>query len=123
MPGITVKIRNKNLIGSLETYPNLINVMEESIRQKMKKMSGVDLVDFDWDKPWRSTAESDIEFDVAYTVVRDDGLMPRVSGEPEWTKNAADEMREMLENNHLIGYKVAVWFQPQRNAGYSETAN
>lgn len=120
MPGITVRVRNEKLQAQLNKHPDLVEHMENMIRRIMKKMSGVGVIDFDYIEPRRSTAEADIEFDVQYSV-RDGGLMPPVTGDPQWTKNAADEMREMLERFFHLNYIVAVWFRPQVNAGYSQT--
>lgn len=119
MPGITVKVRNKELMKELDDHPDFYDRIEQGIRDVMKKMSGVDVIDFDYIQPRRSTAKADIEFDVEYSV-RDGGLMPPVTSNPEWTKNAADEMRELIEC-HFLGYIIAVWFKPQVDAGYSES--
>ncbi|KKT86468.1 MAG: hypothetical protein UW85_C0001G0016 [Parcubacteria group bacterium GW2011_GWA1_Parcubacteria_45_10] len=111
MPGITVKVRNKDLMKELDGRHLMIGRMEHAIILTMKKMSGVDAVDFDWVEPSHSSAEADIEFVVQYSV-SPGGLMPPVTGDPEWVQNAADELREMIES---------LFLQPQTNTYYSLT--
>ena len=120
MPGATMKIRDMVLMRELESHPEIMERLEQAVRAKMKKMAGVDAVEFDWVLPRRSTAKAVVELDIEYTV-KEKGLMPLVTGDAEWTRNASDEMREMLEQDFFPGIVMAVWFLPHFEAGFSQT--